>query len=125
MEEKIPIESHHVRMHSQRYAKCKTGNYPKYTEEFVTEQVEQNGVLVSRSALKKIKVSERFKGLRPSDFSLENVIAAGAIGNLKQITINGGSDLESVEKSIANMENLMDSAAAAAAASADSSTTSE
>lgn len=108
--EKFKALPHTERLHSPRFASPKCGNYPEEEEVFTIESVESNGVIIQRQCIKKVSLKDKYKGLKCSDFALENIVAAGAISNLKPITIGAGSSVESVESSIANMESLINSA---------------
>lgn len=62
---------------------------PEHEQEFedllITEQYEENGVILQKSVLKHQRVEEKFKDYRVSDFSMHNLIAIGADKGLKEI----------------------------------------
>lgn len=69
-------------------------HYPKdlhdtYEVNAVTEVVE-NGRVVKKSVRKTVDPVDNFKGVKVSDFYLENVIAAGAVDSLRFGQLDNG-----------------------------------
>lgn len=69
------------------------------------EDVVWNGRVVKKSVARLVRPQDRFKGLSAYDFALENVIAAGALGSLRE-GYYGCSTLEGLSDA---MEPVMDS----------------
>lgn len=81
-----------------------------FTEEFVSEQLEENGVLVTHQTIKRVDVNKRFEGIKCSDFNLQNIVAAGAVDLLKPIAPLAGSSLESVEQAVGKLNEFVNNA---------------
>lgn len=88
-------------------------NYLSSYDIVSSEQVMENGRLVRKSLKKNINPVDNFSGLKASDFALENIIAVGAEGSLRDIKLNVGSvaDLaDSMDSTIDNIIAAVDSA---------------
>ena len=80
-----------------------------------TEDVVVNGVIVKKSTIVTVHPQDNFKGMKASDFALENVIAAGALDSLKEgkLGANTTSELsDSMEGTIDNVISAVDAAEA-------------
>lgn len=81
------------------------------------EQVVDNGRVVKKSVVKVERPSERFAGMKASDFALENIIAAGAVDLLKP-TVLHDANLDVVDEIDGTLNDIMDQIDANAVAEA-------
>lgn len=113
-----------IKSHSQRIAEPSL-DYPKtLCEDYEvrgTEDYVQNGVLLKRSTVVVVHPQDKFKGLKASDFALENVIAAGAVGMLKE----GKLGFNSIGELSDRMEGTIDAVIAAVDAAENNVSNSE
>ena len=78
---------------------------------------ENSGKAYKVDKIDKKLIKDAFKGVKVQDFSLENLIATGAVSTLKRVSLEGD-----IDKSLANIDNLMsfiDSEQAAAPAASE------
>lgn len=83
---------------------CYNRPYTVYDDDDV---VDKSGVMVKASVIKTVLPSDRFKGLRVSDFALSNVIAAGAVDMLKPTALDD-TTLTNVDRIDGAINNIMD-----------------
>lgn len=96
---------------SQSYAKAvnkkhEVGNHfePVYSV-LSTENVEFEGRLVPKSVYVERNLAEERKLFRAEDFYLENLIAVGATGSLKPVSLDG-SALSTVDNVVSQIEKI-------------------
>lgn len=80
--------------------------------EFVKEKINVDGRVFPRFVLKEVDMSERMNQYNVSDFYLENVIEAGAVGTLKESSYGNNEDPGSFADGIPdfNIPNISDHA---------------
>ena len=66
-------------------------------EVYDSEQVVVDGRIVKKTVIKTVVPSEQFKGLKCSDFALDNIIAAGAVDMLRPTQLTN-TDLDCVDR---------------------------
>lgn len=108
---KFEAVSHYERLHNPaRLQKDKPKRLTEPMERRVLEEVEDKGVIVKRVVWKSENPSDKFKGLKVSDFALENIIAAGAEGMLKDCSLGyttPGETADSIGESVAAIEQAI------------------
>lgn len=113
-----------MKSHSQRIAEPSV-DYPKtFCQDYEvrgTEDYVQNGVLLKRSTVVVVHPQDKFKGMKASDFALENVIAAGAVGMLKE----GKLSINSVGELSDSLEGTIDAVIAAVDVAENNATNSD
>lgn len=74
---------------------------------FVTsiEPTVVNGRVVNKSKLVEFDYTHQFDGLKVSDFYLENLIAAGSLGTLNEVNLEGGK-IDNIDSIAASLENI-------------------
>ena len=98
--------------HAER---CSAPNvhYPKNLhssyEVNAVEEVVENDRIVKKSVRKTVDPVDNFKGVKVSDFYLENVIAAGALDSLKfgQLSDNRLNSADNVDAQVANLDDYI------------------
>lgn len=95
-------EDYSVMSHSERKKRSRElnafdskGIYAGLEEQVSVESydVDDTGFVNKKVEVKSVKVSDRNKGLRVADFSIENLSAIGAVGNLKFSQLGGDVDV--------------------------------
>lgn len=71
----------------------------------VNDTVNIDGRVLNRSILKEVAIADKFKGLSVFDFTMENLVAAGAVDNLHEIQLIG-NDGKSVDAVISRADAL-------------------
>lgn len=91
--------------------------YPKgYGADYevrTTEQAVENGRIVKKTVYATVHPSDKFAGMKASDFALENVIAVGALDSLVECKLGVGVGAEladSMEGTVDNIISAVDSA---------------
>jgi hypothetical protein len=80
-----------------------------------TEQVVENGMIVNKTVFATVHPSDKFAGMKASDFALENIIAVGALDSLKECQLSVGvpSELaDGMEGTVDNVINAVNEAEA-------------
>lgn len=80
--------------------------------EIVTkEDTAVDGRVVKQSVIRTVIPSEQFKGLKASDFALDNLIAAGAVDMLKSCQLHDVTldKIDDLDYSVANLISSIDS----------------
>lgn len=109
MTKKIKFVNRRPSWSNSKYAlkEIKDSGYQyKDIEEDVVEmsyETDKEGYVYPVRKVKKVPISQRYEGLRAADFSLQNMIAIGAVGSLKPMNYVGD-----VDKSLENINILMD-----------------
>ena len=80
-----------------------------------TEDVVVNDRIVKKSCIVKVHPQDKFKGLKASDFALENVIAAGALDSLNECYLGSNSLSELSDSMEGTIDNMIDAVNAAEA----------
>lgn len=91
------------------YPRFRSGDY----EVRGMEDVVVNGRIVKKAVYRTVHPADNFKGMNANDFALENVIAAGALGSLRecQLSYNSvGETSDSVEGAVDNMITALNAA---------------
>lgn len=91
--------------------------FAKPYEVYDDEEVVDNGRVVKKSVIKVERPSERFAGMKASDFALENIIAAGAVDMLKPVVLHD-ANLDMVDQIDGTLNDIMDQIDVNAAAEA-------
>lgn len=96
---------------SQSYSKAvnKQHNFkaefsPKVSR-LVVEPVVENGRIVNKSSYKEVDLAEERKSFKAEDFYLENLIAVGAVGNLREVNLSN-SGLTAIDGIVSQLENI-------------------
>lgn len=88
-------------------------HYPKNLHgEYVVhavEEVVENDRIVKKSVRKSVDPRDNFKGIKVSDFYMENVIAAGALGNLRNGQLDAGNlaAADNLDSQVVNLDNYI------------------
>lgn len=71
-----------------------------------TETVEVNGKMLNQTVYITKDIAEERKQFKPSDFYLENLIATGAVGGLKTVSLDGDvlSQVDNISSQIEKIE---------------------
>lgn len=87
-----------------------SGDFTKEYSERVRDQVLEKGRVRHKMIYKTVKPGDKFKGIKASDFDLENLIALGALDGMKECQLSGSNleDADRVEGSIDNLINAVD-----------------
>lgn len=89
---------------------CNKENTFKYTfsprvTKLVTEQVINNGRVMNKSSFQEVNLAEERKSFKAEDFYLENLLAVGAVGNLREVSLDN-SGLSAVDNVISQLSNI-------------------
>lgn len=107
--DKIKFEpvSHYRQLHDPSCKTSPTFNKPINEQVFKTVQIEDNGVIKNKQVLAEVTLRDRYKGMKCSDYALQNLIECGAIDTLRPIVISGNANVEQVENSISSLESAI------------------
>lgn len=89
-------------------------HYPKNLhstyEVNAVEEVVENDRIVKKSVRKTVDPADNFKGVKVSDFYMENVIAAGALDSLKFGQLSNGTlaDADNLDVQGVNLDNYIE-----------------
>lgn len=74
------------------------------------EEVVENDRIVKKSVRKTVDPADNFKGVKVSDFYMENVIAAGALDSLKFGQLSNGrlADADNLDVQGANLDEYIE-----------------
>lgn len=71
-----------------------------------TEDTVVNGKVLKKSVVRNVVPTEQFRGFKASDFALENIIAAGALDQLKPVQLHDDS-LDAVDMTNGTLDSIM------------------
>lgn len=95
--------------HNIKYGKHESnlvkGRYADLVETIdeVSYELDEEGFAHAVHKLKVVPVKQKFEGMKASDYSLNNLVAVGAVDNLKFCQYSGD-----IDKTLVNVDKLMD-----------------
>ena len=72
-----------------------------------SEDVVVDGRILKRSVIKTVHPQDKMRGLKPTDFALENIIAVGALDSLKEGSYSIGISAELDDKMSGTIDNII------------------
>ena len=76
---------------------------PKYSQ-FSQSRTVENGRVIYKTDFTLIDVAENNKDFYSSDFSMENLLALGAVSQLKEVSFSGDSKVDDLISVVSNMK---------------------
>lgn len=95
--------------HNMKYGKHESnlqeGQFHDLTElvEEISYELDDEGFAHQVSRVKEVPIKQKFAGMKASDYSLNNLVAVGAIDGLKYCQYSGD-----IDKTLGNVNKLMD-----------------
>ena len=116
--------SHYVRKHSY-VEKSRPKVLNTLQERRSIQEVVDNGVVVKKAVIVTEDPTEKFRGLKTTDFALENLIAVGAVNGLRDCSLSYATSGETADSIDANVASLESAITADLAAHAENETVNE
>lgn len=69
------------------------------------EQEVVNGRIVNKAIRKEVDFTKQFEGLKVSDFYLENLLAAGSVGTLNEVSLDGDK-MSTIDNLVPELEKI-------------------